>query len=81
MTDLAPEYVAPQSAEMETLTDGSLVMRTPQPLGPVAATTGEWLDHWAEAEPDRVFLAERQGDGWREVSYAQARQMVRALGG
>ena len=81
MTDLAPEYVAPQSAEVETLADGSLVMRTPQPLGPVAATTGDWLDHWAEAEPDRVFLAERQGDGWREVSYAQARQMVRALGG
>jgi feruloyl-CoA synthase len=37
------------------------------------------LEHWAETAPDRVFLAEWQGQVWREVTYADAWQKVRAL--
>ena len=30
------------------------------------------LHHWAEAEPDRIFMAERDaGGGWRQITYAQ----------
>ena len=50
------------------------------PLGPVVKNTGEWLHHWAAKTPDAVFLAERDGDGWREVTYAQTLKMVRAIG-
>jgi feruloyl-CoA synthase len=32
-----------------------------------------YLDRWAEAAPDRVFLAERDAeDNWRELTYAEA---------
>jgi feruloyl-CoA synthase len=32
-----------------------------------------------EAQPDRVFLAERSGDTWRKLTYADARRTVDAL--
>nr|WP_255599286.1 feruloyl-CoA synthase [Hasllibacter sp. MH4015] len=48
-------------------------------LGPVVKRTTDWLDHWAETTPDAVFIAERAGDGWREVSYATARDQARAM--
>src|SRR5207244_4326152 len=32
----------------------------------------ERLHHWAKAEPNRIFMAERDtGGGWRQISYAQ----------
>ena len=27
---------------------------------------------WSDAAPERVFLAERQGEGWRKLSYREA---------
>ena len=43
--------------------DGAILLRSGYPLGPVARNTGEWLHHWADAAPDRVFIAERSGEG------------------
>jgi feruloyl-CoA synthase len=39
------------------------------------------LEHWAAAAPDRVWLAERSGEGWRRVTYAEAAQQVAVLAG
>ena len=61
--------------------DGSILLRARADLGPVAARTTDWLDDWAARTPDAVFLAERSGPGWREVTYAQAQGMARALAG
>jgi feruloyl-CoA synthase len=36
----------------------------------------EHLFRWEKEAPDRLFLAERSGDGWREVSYRAMRQLV-----
>ena len=33
----------------------------------------------AERNPDGIFLAERAGDGWRKISYGEARQKVDAI--
>lgn len=59
--------------------DGSILLTSGWDLGPVARRSTDWLDHWAAAAPDRVFLAERSGAGWREVRYAEALGMVKAL--
>ena len=69
----------PQSVAREIRDDGTVYLRSNVALGPVAASTSECLHRWAEAAPDRVFLAERSGEGWREVTYAEARQVVRCL--
>ena len=61
--------------------DGSILLRSKLPLGPVARCTTDWLDHWAVRTPAAVFLAERSGNGWREVSYAETRDRVRDIAG
>lgn len=66
-------------AQLEPRADGSSIMTSAWPLGPVARCATDWLDDWAAKAPDRVFLAERSGAGWREVTYAQALDMVRAV--
>lgn len=73
----------PHCVAREDLKDGSILLRSSIPLGPVARNVGDWLDHWAATAPDRIFIAERAGEGpdagWREVSYAEIRRSVRAV--
>ena len=64
----------------ETRSDGSVLLRCPRSLGPYARCIGEYLEHWAQAAPGRVFLAERQEPDWRRVTYAGALAAVRAIG-
>ena len=71
---------APAHVEIEQRADGSQILRSPEPLRPIARAAGEWLVQWAAAAPDRTFLAERSGDNWRRVSYAQALDAVRRIG-
>ncbi|MEO1778137.1 MAG: feruloyl-CoA synthetase, partial [Pseudomonadota bacterium] len=70
--------LVPHLVEREERGD-AVLLRSGHALGPAVRSTGVWLDHWAEEAPDRVFLAERSGDGWRAVSYAAARERVRRL--
>jgi len=65
---------------VEKRSDGSTILSSPQPLGPYPRALGEWLVHWAEKAPERVFLSERAGDGWRRVSYAEAHDAARRIG-
>lgn len=69
----------PHSTTVETRPDGTMIYRAADPLGPVVDRTGDWLHHWADAAPDRTFLAERYGAGWREVSYVEALEQVRGI--
>ncbi len=59
--------------------DGRMLLTSDYALNDCAEKSGEWLHRWASTAPDRVFLAERSGDGWREDSYATTLQQVRAL--
>jgi feruloyl-CoA synthase len=56
------------------------VLRSTVPLGNHPRALGEHLERWARVAPDRTFLAEREGPGFRRLSYAAARDAVRALG-
>lgn len=70
---------APHDVIREDRADGAILLRARAELGPVVARTTDWLDHWAEVTPNAVLLAERSGDGWREVSYIEARDSARAM--
>jgi len=73
--------LGPQDVTVERRPDGTLILRSPQPLGPYPDKITERLDHWAKVAPDRVFMAERDAKGgWRTVTYAQARAQARAIG-
>ena len=66
--------------EVERRANGELVLRSGVPLAPYPRSNGEWLEHWARVAPDRVFIAERRGEGWHEATYAQALAAARSIG-
>jgi feruloyl-CoA synthase len=71
---------APAEVNVEKRADGATILRSPQALKPYARAVGDWLVQWHERAPDRTFLAERKGDGWRRVSYREALADVRRIG-
>lgn len=56
------------------LPGGGFELAAPVQLAPLALIH-QRLAHWSRIAPDRVFLAERQGAGWREISYAAAARL------
>jgi feruloyl-CoA synthase len=74
---------APPLIEVERLSDGGMILRSPVPLNEPPRCLSVWLDRWAERAPDRVFLAERAGapagQGWRTLTFREAQAQVRAL--
>jgi feruloyl-CoA synthase len=71
---------APAEVKVEKRADGATVLRSPQALKPYARAVGDWLVQWHERAPDRTFLAERKGDGWRRVRYREALADARRIG-
>ncbi|GGL53317.1 feruloyl-CoA synthase [Wenxinia marina] len=66
---------------VETRPDGVMLVSTGTPLADYPRSMNVRLMEWAEAAPDRVWLAERDGeDGWRRVTYAEAARAVRGIG-
>ncbi|KRP94598.1 feruloyl-CoA synthase [Bradyrhizobium yuanmingense] len=77
--DVAGLFATPRTVA-EHRPDGSIVLRSPEPLGETARCTGDWLEQWAQQRPDAIFLAERGNVEmpWTTVTYAQALRKVRA---
>jgi len=59
--------------------DGSILVRSTTPLKASARCVGDWLEHWAQQAPDRIFLGERANAEapWSTVSYRDALGIVR----
>jgi feruloyl-CoA synthase len=71
---------APAEVDVERRKDGSMILRSPQKLRAHERCVGEWLVKWAQQSPERTFLAERQGEDWRRLGYAQALDGARRVG-
>jgi feruloyl-CoA synthase len=71
---------APAKVELEKRADGSMLLRSPQKLGPYSRCVGEWLVQWSDRAPSRTFLAERSGETWRKINYREAYGAVRRIG-
>jgi feruloyl-CoA synthase len=60
---------------------GTLLVRSPQALGDYPAHLTQRLDHWAQAAPDRPFVARREATGaWRSITFADMLDRARRLG-
>jgi feruloyl-CoA synthase len=70
-----PRYVQ-RRLEVERRGDGTIVLTNPTPFSRRWTTANGPLDHWAETAPARVWLAERSGEGWRTLTYAEGREQV-----
>jgi len=71
--------LAPAATVMTHHRAGDVFYATRQPLKSHPPTLLDHLDAWACDAPDRVFLAQRDGEAWRTVRYAQARANVHAI--
>jgi feruloyl-CoA synthase len=57
---------------IERRDDGTIYLRPKRALGEYPVRLTDRLHHWAGIEPDRVFMAERDGrGGWRKITYAE----------
>ena len=54
-------------------------MEATSPLGSYPTRITDALEHWAAQAPDRTFLAQRDGDDWRKVSYQETLERVRRI--
>jgi feruloyl-CoA synthase len=75
-----PRYV-PRRLTVEERPGGEFVLTNPTPWSAEFQTTTAALVHWAQAAPDRVWLAERSGEGWRTVTFSEAWQRIAVLAG
>jgi feruloyl-CoA synthase len=69
---LRPISFGNPAVNVERRRDGTIYLRPKKPLGDYPVRLTDRLHHWANAEPDRVFMAERDaGRPWRQITYAQ----------
>lgn len=67
--------------EWKECPDGSILVWREDALGPYPRSINERFAYWAEAVPDRVWMAARDESGaWRKVTYGQALGMIRRIG-
>ena len=72
--------LASPALSVERSADGTVLLRSSEPLGAYPRALTERLDYWAGRAPDRLFLAQRGADGeWRRITYAQTRARARRV--
>src|SRR3954464_15919729 len=76
----AVRLCAPE-VQVDRRADGTILLKSGRPLPLYPDKLTDRLVHWANAAPDRVFMAERaSGGGWRAITYAQMLEKVRRIG-
>ena len=73
--------LGPFDLVLEGRPDGTIRARSPHPLGPYPSRLSERLEHWAQQDPERTFLAKRDAEGgWRRLTYAETLDGARRIG-
>ena len=77
----AMRLFADVSVALDERPDGSMLFRSAHQLPRPERCVGEWLERWAEEDPSRPFLVERDpdGPGWRPLTFGEARSRVVAI--
>jgi len=68
--------------EIETISNGSIILRSPSSIDSYPDSQSEWLMKWANQTPERVFIADRaSSDGsWLKLSYKEFLDQIRSIG-
>ena len=72
---------APRQVVVERRADGGLIMTNTTPVITQDLTMTAALERWARLDPDRLWLAERVGEGWAHLSYGEGAAKVAGLAG
>jgi len=80
-TEFRDIALGPYAGAVQTRPDGSMLLRSTDPLQPYPRRYSEPLLRWAHERPDTSFVAKRGPDGrWVHLSFADAYQKARRLG-
>jgi feruloyl-CoA synthase len=71
-----PIAFGPVDIACAAVSGGGFRLHSHTPLAPHDQSLSRMFRAAVEAGPDRAFLAERSGDGWRTLTYAAARPIV-----
>ena len=58
---------------VENLSDGGVILRSPQSIGDYPESQSDWVIKWANKTPNSVFLADRsrEENSWRRITYQE----------
>ncbi len=76
---LRPVRFFSPDVELIPRADGSVLMRSLEPLADYDSRVGDWLDRWAQRAPDRIFIIEQTQAGERSISYKEAQEATLLL--
>jgi feruloyl-CoA synthase len=77
-TDAGATFAAP-SIESVTRPGGRLLLRSTEPLAPHAVSPVHEFRRGSEIHPERLLVAERNGDRWARLTWGQAREQADRL--
>lgn len=69
----------PHDVAREDRPDGTIILRSRIPMHDPVPNSGAWLHRWAAEAPYRVAVAERDGPGWRNVTYGDLLRLVQRV--
>tara|TARA_B100000315_G_C14584675_1_gene592301 strand:- start:1000 stop:2841 length:1842 start_codon:yes stop_codon:yes gene_type:complete len=74
--------MASPEVEVENLSNGGVILRSPRPIGDYPDSQNAWLINWAADTPEATFVADRTGPNgdWRHVTYKDFLAQVKSIG-
>ncbi|MCB9718473.1 MAG: feruloyl-CoA synthase [Myxococcales bacterium] len=76
---MGPVRLAPAAVDLERRGD-DLLLRCPHAPGAPVRALGVLLEGWAQRDPSRTFLAERDGARWQRLEYGTAWETTQRVG-
>ncbi|NMA97871.1 MAG: AMP-binding protein, partial [Phyllobacteriaceae bacterium] len=71
LAPIRPVRLGNMAASAEKRADGTTIIRSVEALGAYPRSIVDALESWAQKTPDQVLIADREGTGWRELTFAQ----------
>ena len=59
--------------------DGTIILQSSAALGAYPRSIVDALAEWAQKTPDAMLIADRQGEGWRKLSFAEVVERIQPL--
>ena len=69
----------PRDIAIERRSDGTVLLSSRIPLVPGASSLSACLRQQSETRPNAPWIAERSGEGWRSITFGEARRQVDSL--
>jgi feruloyl-CoA synthase len=78
-TPIRPVRLGNMTAREERRADGTSIVSSVEELGPYPRAIVDALVDWGARTPDAILIADREGEGWRKLSFAQVLDRIPPL--